>query len=332
MAPVDGVVAPRRTDALRGRDDPVPHARGSHDDRVAVSVHPGRVLDFDRFRTSHPAAALALDGYVEGPSRWDWDGPWGTLDHHAGVERLRTGASCEQTAAAVRLGLWDRLGPGRTLQVHLNDCDADTCLSVWLLRHPDRIAEPPVRALVRWEGSLDAHGGCALGLVPERYLPHLAWVFEPYVCWREDPGADLGPDTQLRVIDEVGGRIDAWADGRAREIDDDSGYEVLRRTEHAVAVAEHGPYARLALQADGRSCFVAVRRHGGRTVMTIGRVDDDVPLDLLGVWSELNELEGREPDHDDRWGGGDLIGGSPRRSGTLLDVDRVCEVVEHHVH
>jgi hypothetical protein len=216
--------------------------------------------------------------------------------------------------------------------VHLNDCDADTCLSVWLLRHPERVDEAAVRALVRWEGCLDAHGGCALGRVPGEHLPHIAWVFDPYVRWREDEAADVGADTQLRVIEEVGARIDAWADGRADELDDDSGYEVLWRTEHAVAVAEHGPYARLALQADGRSCFVAVRRHGGRTVMTIGRVDDDVPLDLLSVWSDLNELEGRGPHHDDRWGGGDLIGGSPRTSGTTLDVDAVCAVVERHVH
>ncbi len=302
--------------------------RGTHHDRVSVQVHPGRVVGFDEFRDSHPAAALAIDGYVDGPSRWDWDGPWGTLDHHAGVERLRTGASCEQTAAAVRLGLWDRLGPGRTLDVHLNDCDADTCLSVWLLRHAGRAAEDRVSTLVRWEGRLDARGGCALGLVPERYLPHLAWVFDPYVAWRHDPGADVGAAAQVEVIDRVGARIDAWADGAAEELPVDSGYEVLRRTEHAVAVAEQGPYARLAMQADGRSCFVAVREHGGRTVMTVGRVDDDVPLDLLAVWDDLNDLEGRPPGHRDRWGGGDLIGGSPRRSGTALAVDEVCDVVE----
>ena len=308
--------------------DMVVHERGTHDERVAVRIHPGRVVGFDEFRASHPAAALALDGYVEGPSRWDWDGPWGTLDHHAGVERLRTGASCEQTAAAVRLGLWDRLGPDRSLDVHLNDCDADTCLSVWLLRHPGRATEAPVEALVRWEGRLDARGGCALGLVPEAYLRYLAWVFEPYVAWRHDARADVGAAAQADVIDRVGERIDAWADGDAEELDVDSGYEVLRRTEHAVAVAERGPHARLAIQADGRSCYVAVRDHGGRTVMTVDRVDDEVPLDLLDVWDDLNELEGRGPDHDDRWGGGDLIGGSPRRSGTTLTVERVCDVVE----
>jgi hypothetical protein len=157
-------------------------------------------------------------------------------------------------------------------------------------------------------------------------------VFEPYVSWRHDPDADVGAPAQTDVIDRVGGRIDAWADGVAGRLVVDSGYEVLRRTPHAVAVAERGPYARLAMQADGRSCFIAVREHGGRTVMTVGRVDDDVPLDLLGTWDDLNGLEGRPPDHPDRWGGGDLIGGSPRRSGTALAVEQVCEVVEHRFH
>ena len=148
--------------------------------------------------------------------------------------------------------------------MHVNDCDADTCLSVWLLRNPHRVAERPVDALVRWEGRLDAHGGCALGQVPEPYLGHLAWVFQPYVDWRHDPDADIGAAAQAEVIDRVGARIDAWADGVATQVDIDSDYEVLERTAHVVAVEERGPYARLALQADGRTCFVAVRRHGGR--------------------------------------------------------------------
>ena len=79
-------------------------------DQVSVRMHPGEVVGFDEFRATHPAAAVAIDGYVDGPPRWDWEGPWGTLDHHDGVARLRTGASCEQAAAAVRLR---SLGPDR---------------------------------------------------------------------------------------------------------------------------------------------------------------------------------------------------------------------------
>ena len=314
--------------AHRSLVDTATVATGSHRDRVRVQVHPGVVVGFDEFRLTHPPAALALDGYVDGPSRWDWDGPWGTLDHHTGVERLRTGAACEQTSSAVQLGLWDRLGPDAGLDVHVNDCDADACLAVWLLRHPDRVAEPPVRTLVGWEGRLDAHGGCALGQVPLRYLPYLAWVFEPYTRWRTDPEADTGADAQAAVIDRVGARIDDWADGRAARIDVASEYRVLHCTEHVVAVEERGPFARLTIQGDGRSCFVSVRAHGGRRVVSIGRVEDDVPLDLLGVWDALNRQEGRPPSDPDRWGGGDLIGGSPRRTGTDLPVDVICAVVE----
>lgn len=294
---------------------------------VQVEMHAGASLTFEEFRRRHPAPAIALDGYVDGPPRWDGTGPWGNLDHHAGVERLATPATCQQVALATRAGLWDWM-PGRSVTVHLNDCDADASLSVWLLRNPAALDEPAVDALVRAEGCLDSTGGCGADCVPPHLLGTLAWVFAPYTDWRQDPWVDTGDEAQLAVVDAVGDRLDAYAAGRAGCSEAAGRYEVLHRTRHVVAVAEEGPYARFALRNDGWRCFVSTRRHGGRSVVSVGCTDGRVPLDLHRVWRELNLAEGLDPDRGDRWGGSDLIGGSPRQRGTELTVEQVCAVLE----
>lgn len=300
---------------------------GSDPVQVDVRVHAGRTLTFEEFRRRHPAPAIALDGYVDGPPQWDIAGPWGNLDHHDGVDRAATPATCQQAALAVRAGLWDWM-PGRRATVHLNDCDADACLSVWLLRRPATIADPAVDALVRAEGHLDASGGCSADGAGPDLLEVMAWVFAPYDEWRNDPAAATGDDAQLAVVEAVAERLDLYAAGAASRRATASTYQVLHRTEHVAAVREQGPYARLGLQRDGWRCFVAERHHGGRVVMTVGCTDPNVPVDLGAVWRDLNEAEGLDPDRGDRWGGSDLIGGSPRGAGTHLSVEEVAAVVE----
>jgi hypothetical protein len=294
---------------------------------VDVQMHAGRIVTFDEFRRLHAAPAIALDGYVDSPPRWDVAGPWGNLDHHAGVERLATPATCQQVALAIRAGLWDWM-PGRRATVHLNDCDADASLSVWLLRHPGLVADPSVDALVRAEGCLDASGGCGAECVGPDLLEILAWVFEPYHQWRHDPWVDTGDEAQLAVVEAVGERLDLFAGGLAGRSSTASSYDVLHHTAHVVAVEERGAYARSGLQRDGWRCFVSSRFHGGRVVLSVGCTDPNVPVDLHEVWRDLNLAEGLDPDRGDRWGGSDLIGGSPRRAGTRLSVEEVCEVVE----
>lgn len=296
---------------------------------VDVRMHAGRSVTFEEFRRIHEAPSIALDGYVDGPPCWDGTGPWGNMDHHAGVERLAHPATCQQVAVATRAGLWDWL-PGRRVTVHLNDCDADASLSVWLLRHPGRVHQPAVEALVRAEGAVDAAGGCPVEPVPLRMLETMAWVFAPYDAWRRDPWADTGDEARLSVVEAVGDRLDAYAEGRAGRAETAGGYRQLHATEHVVAVEEEGPYTRLRLRDDGWRCYVSSRYHGGRVVMSIGCTDPNVPVDLLSVWDALNRAEGLDTDRGDRWGGSDAIGGSPRSAGTSLVIEQVCQIVESH--
>lgn len=291
-------------------------------------------MDFESF-CERPGPALALDGYVTGPPRWAWDGPHGSFNHHEGVDRLGTRATCEQILFAARGGLWDALGgPTTRVRVHVNDCDADVALSVWLLRNRHRIGEEQVELLVNLEGSLDCTGGCVAG--PNSFgdvLDRVAWVFDPYNQWRSTSGTFDAP-TMTAVIDAVGDRVTAWADGRAGATSSASDFEVLDRRGPVCAVAEYGPLARLRMHAEGIDVFVSVRDQGGVRVVSVGKSSPFVPFDLEAAFVELNELEGvdlRSPDGRlDCWGGSDLIGGSPRRSGTQLPVSMILDVVASH--
>src|SRR5690606_27011286 len=99
------------------------------------------------------------------------------------------------------------------------------------------------------------------------------------------------------------------------------------------AVVEYGPLARLRMHAAGIDVFVAVRDHGPRRVVSIGKSGPFVPYDLEAAYAELNALEGTgglNQGHLDCWGGSDIIGGPRRRSGTQLPVSMIVDVVAAH--
>jgi len=93
------------------------------------------------------ANTIYIDGAVQGPVI-DNDRRSYSFDHHTGCIRAFTLASCQQVAQALELG-WDPRG----LEVVVNDLDADTMVSVWLILHPERVREDRVRELVNRVGS-----------------------------------------------------------------------------------------------------------------------------------------------------------------------------------
>ena len=76
-----------------------------------------------------------------------------SFDHHEGCVRAFTMATCQQVRNNLELGfplhLFDR--------IVINDIDADTVLSCWLLLNPSRVKEPKVVDLVEKVGWVDAH-------------------------------------------------------------------------------------------------------------------------------------------------------------------------------
>lgn len=293
---------------------------------VRLLVRPRLTCTFDAFLAVLPPA-VAVDGAVAGPSRWS-PTRHVNINHHEGVDRLSSKATCEQALLLLGLGMWPWLvaGDRSVVDVFVNDADADVATTVWELRNRDRVGEPAVQRLVAVEGAVDTAGGIWPDHVGETMRAEVAWVFAPYDDARERllPTADA--DTLEAIIDEIGGRITAYADGRGGRTTPASDFEVIARQGDVAAVIEHGPMARTALRRAGVSVFVSVREAGGRKIVTIGALTPFVALDLRCVYERLNQLEGCGP--TDRWGGSDTtIGGSPRMAGTALSVATILDVV-----
>lgn len=288
--------------------------------QVRVEVHAGEVLDFDRF-LHLPGPALALDGYVEGPTRIENGFDHVSFNHHEGCSRLATRATCEQVALALcgRLGGWWRR---EGVTAHVNDADADVCLSVWLLANAGRVHEPGVSRLVTAESWLDSTSGCIAPALDDDEAGRLAWVFAP--CFAVPPGS---PATALATtLDEVAARVDAHLAGTGGRLAAACDYETRWRTGTTAVVAAASPLARSRFVRDGIDAYVMVRgRDGGRWHLSVGLSDPCTPMDLAVAYASLNALEGCSGDQ--RWSGSDTVGGSPRRLGTGLDPEQVAEVV-----
>ena len=297
---------------------------------AALVIHPRQTLSFDQFcATDGPA--VALDGYVVGPTRCDATGQHASFDHHAGVDRATTPATCQQVAAAIRDGVAllvdDHGRPRPQLLVHVNDPDPDVALSWWLLNHPSLWDHPVVRRLVDLEGRLDASGG-TIADADIDWLEVLAWVIEPWATARRSiPSLDA--EGMAGVIDAVCVRIDELVAGRPGQLELTTSYELLHEVGPVWAICEHHPLARAAAVAEGARALVSVLPgpHPTTGTVTLCKADSDVPVDLELVYADLNLIEGRDLSDLDRWGGSDLVGGSPRSAGTHLSLDDIVDAV-----
>ena len=293
---------------------------------VRLRVHPGETFTFGRFCEMR-APAIALDGCVEGPSRISAAGPHATFNHHEGVDRLSTRATCEQVLLSVAQGLWARMSPGGTPEadVHVNDADPDVCTALWVLEHPPLVDHPAVQRLVAAEGILDTTGAywCP-PWVDENLLAELAWVFEPYHEAR-DTGLPADVDGMRSLIAEVSDRITAYVEGRGERRPAWGEFHVVAQLGSVAAIIESGPYARMAVGRAGIRAVVAERQGAGKRTVTLAKESPFVNLNRLEAYRCLNEVEGCPI--ADQWGGSDLVGGSPRGSGTVLPLNTILEVV-----
>jgi hypothetical protein len=287
---------------------------------VVVEVHAGEVVSFDEFLTM-PGPALALDGYVEGPTRIEDGFDHVSFNHHEGCSRLTTRATCEQVALSLhgRLGGWWRT---EGLTAHVNDADADVALSCWLLRNPSRVTEREVSWLVTAESWLDSTSGCIAPFLDDASAGVLAWVFEP--CFAVAPASPSS--VMAGCIDEVCARIDAHLAGRGGTVPAAREYQVDHRHGTVAVVSAASPLARSRFADDGIEAYVLVRgHHRGRWHLSIGLSDPTTAWDLAVSYATLNALEGLEG--AERWSGSDTVGGSPRRDGTVLHPVEVAQVL-----
>lgn len=286
---------------------------------MKLVVSRGTVVPFE----SLPANSIALDGYVQGP-RIDTKLQRYSFDHHAECVRHSTRATCEQVRDALVLGL-----DPRELTVFVNDVDADTALSVWLLENPHRVNDMRVRAMVSLVGLIDAHGPAyQLSAVDDGLA---RWVFDGAMAPERDARRSrtygtLDLEVLLRTCVE---RLDP------------NGYQPTEREAVEFKATHDG--TGWVMATSRQFIFSALYERGvtraiaydqlpdGSWVYTVGKKSEFVSNFPVGPHTEpgtiLHALNAVEPG----WGGGSTIGGAPRNadgSRSRLSPDEVFSIVE----
>ena len=303
---------------------------------VVLMLRPGaEPISWAEFCETHPSYSIAVDGYVSGASRYDGWGSWLNLDHHADVDRLATRATCSQVLMCIRQGLFDafRDREGPRAQVYVNDCDEDVCLSWFLLQNPQAGCLPSntrLDRLIHAVDLLDTTAGASVHPLDSSLMSEIAWIFEPYRQARLQGTLDrpFAPLYRL-VIDAVGQRIRAHLADNGQALPPDTRYERIGGGNGWALVREIGPQSRVGMIADGIRAYVSARPLAdGAWSYAIGRVSPFVPFDVSAILRELNAAEEAERG---TWGGGNLVGGSPRLRGSALAPHEVTRIVNRVV-
>jgi hypothetical protein len=251
---------------------------------LTLHLDPGRVWSFEEL----PDRSLALDGAVRGPFI-DTARERYSFDHHEGVIRHVTLATCEQVRDALLVGF-----DPRGFQVFVNDLDGDTVLSLWLLIHPNRL---------RGEGSerllslVDRVGRCdALG--PGWGTPHPL-----HVSLTPDRGT---PQTELQLMRFLD-MLDRWWESGAvpKPPAPEPSQAFWLEPDGTLA---HGEVGRMVGLYERASVGVLHGdAPGGTRAYTIGKRSEFVRYDVRAFLDALNTLE-------PGWGGGSTIAGAPRHA------------------
>lgn len=292
-------------------------------------------VSWEEFCRTAPPFSIAIDGYVgEGP-RYDPDGPRLNLNHHEGVDRLATRATCAQALIKVRMGLFERFrdADGPRALLYVNDCDEDVTTTSFVLIHNDlsrSTANPSLNRLVGLVDALDTTAG-AYPYVPDmRALQELAWIFQPYRQFRVTGGIDRRRADEFEgIATDVMHRMMEYVTGRCKMIPLDTRYAPIGSGPGWTMIREIGENGRVGAFGDGIKAYVVARERGnGRYTYTVGRVSAFIPFPVPEILAALDAAEGNQACH---WGGGDTIGGSPRATGSRLAPSEVEKLINDHL-
>lgn len=297
---------------------------------VQPQVTPMGWRDFTNQVDNH---SIALDGYVAGATNINQKKKIVNFNHHEDCHRYASRATCDQVKLAIHSGLFDffRDETGEVkMDIYVNDCDEDVCLSVFLLLNgylSENIMNPALNTLVAIENELDTTAGAYP--YPKDYplLRKMAWIFAPYKIARQN-GLLKTKDKSIYegVITDVCNRIMEYLNGNSKELPLDTRYELIEKNSNWSLVKEFGSDSRTGMFSDGIKAFVSIlsQRENGHYDYVIGKISPFVEFNLKNCLKALNEAEGNE---NDLWGGSTTIGGSPRVSGSKLTPSEVSSIV-----
>jgi hypothetical protein len=314
--------------------------RRDFNDGVELFVAPRCVTRWSEFSARAPEFSVALDGIVFGPPEIDSSGPRVNFNHHEGVDRLATGSTTEQVLIALKMGLMETFSAGEAphLRIFVNDADQDVCTAVWLLKNHTRVSgghsEWRINRLVRNVDLLDRTAG-AFPIDPKsEFAQELAWIYRPYnEARRSGRLFSMNGQELADIIDAVGERINRHIDGHGERIELDTEFKPRGGGNGWTLVEEVGCDARAAVYHSGVKAFIAFREQSpedtaaGVFRYSIGKISPFISFPISDLYDELNRAEGISPDSLDRWGGSDIIGGSPRAKGSTLSPPEVERII-----
>lgn len=287
----------------------------------------------DAFKKMAGPFSIALDGFVNEGPWFDPTLPCKNFNHHEGVSRLDTRATCAQVLVSLRQGFFKRFRDSHGPQAHVyaNDCDEDVCMAWFLLKNhalTQQALNPALNRLVHMVDMLDTTAGAFPFPEDMPSLRGLAWVMEPYRNFRARGGLNIRDAAHFRsIVTDVENRIHMHLAGTGREIDLDTRYEVLENHGRWQVVSEIGGQARVGMFANGVRAFVSVSpRADGRWSYVIGRMSDYIDFPVPSILEAMDAAEGLVGKAN-RWGGGGTIGGSPRIGGSSLPLQEVVSIV-----
>ena len=314
--------------------------------RVRVCIDPKQTFSESDAR-GMGGRVIFLDGAGHFPPKLDNRSRFYNLDHHQGVIRPFTLATCEQALVLVVNGI--ELDEG-DWTLFASEPDLDTLFAIWVLLNFRRVPKLSSRSkdvllpLLRLEGAIDANGSeladfCGLtqntlrearGRLDNLYTREKEYRTKerwPDLDWREFAAAMLGEIDRLvytradfqdhTSIEEILGHLEIADRKVAVACRDQSGiYEAERRLKNRFG-DQLGIIA-LEKWKDGKYRHYTLRR-----VSAILNFDLGATYDLLNIVDPA--VNGRPASN--RWGGSDDIGGSPRVSGTQLPPSEILRVL-----
>jgi len=286
---------------------------------------------------------IFLDGVAQSEPFMDLERRVYNLDHHEGCVRHFTLSTCEQALVLVARGMDLREKPW---QVYANEPDLDVVLAVWVLcnsmhlQAQDSSIRSAVVPLVRLEGLIDSHGLelSELSGYPRQKVDEITGSLESL---RENElqlkaegewgATDLLKylRDQLHQMDEMVYPADFFEAFR--------GIEELAKTEltdNRIAVVCRSDCGIYELEKELKRLYgkrlgvVGLQKRPG--VYTLRQVDPFLPVDLNEAYRKLNVLDPavQGGGSSNRWGGSGEIGGSPRKTGTMLSPVDIAEAVK----
>lgn len=310
------------------------------EEEISLQIEPGEVYSWESFKQEKPAYSIALDGFVDAPTRRDPTGPYANFDHHTGCDRIATRSTAQQIRMEINMGLFETFSEERTPKAHVyvNNPDEDVCLAWWLLNNHEQVQDHPESRLNRLAYSVDKLDTTA-GAYPigdTKIRRQMTWIFEPYYQERFKANlVDLQETGMRDILRNVGKRISKHLRNDGDETAIEGSYEVLGGGTDWVLTRETTPASRMAMYKDGIEAYaalVAKNDDGSSYVYTLGRSTVWIPFDLNKIYARLNEVEDGLVDNHNKWGGSRIVGGSPRRTGSQLKPHELETIIGETLH